>query len=140
MRYSFEGRLHYVLIARVYFQGCSVAIAVNLFFAGVLTLCYPELDHATKSWGGLALFSGLNLVAFVLVFFLVEETKGFELEELSVVFAVPKRDFIRFQLKYLHYLWCKYALGKQGEEPELYTVSSARNMANGEGDDSDESD
>ncbi|KAJ4392289.1 hypothetical protein N0V93_005914 [Gnomoniopsis smithogilvyi] len=85
--------------------GCSVAIAVNLFFAGVLTVCYPELDHATKSWGGLALFSGLNLVAFVLVFFLVEETKGFELEELNAIFAVPKRTFIRHQLKYLRYLW-----------------------------------
>lgn len=31
--------------------GCSVAIAVNLFFAGVLTLCYPELDRALEHWG-----------------------------------------------------------------------------------------
>lgn len=103
-----------------FFQGCSVAIAVNLFFAGVLTVCYPELDHATKSWGGLALFSGLNLVAFVLVFFLVEETKGFELEELSTIFAVPKRKFIAHQLQYLRYLCRKYFLGKKEEEPELY--------------------
>lgn len=126
-----------------YHQGCSVAIAVNLFFAGVLTVCYPELDHATKSWGGLALFSGLNLVAFVLVFFLVEETKGFELEELNAVFAVPKRKFIRHQLKYLRYLWLTLALGKKNEEePELYvdTAESRRNNEyDGEGEDSDSS-
>lgn len=104
-------------------QGCSVAIAVNLFFAGVLTLCYPELDRALEHWGGLAIFSGLNLAAFVLVFFLVEETKDFSLEDLSMVFAVPKRKFVRFQLGYLTYLWRKYALRSKEDEPEFYTVA-----------------
>ncbi|ROV99782.1 hypothetical protein VSDG_03008 [Cytospora chrysosperma] len=103
--------------------GCSVAIAVNLFFAGVLTLCYPELDRALEHWGGLAIFSGLNLAAFVLVFFLVEETKDFSLEDLSMVFAVPKRKFVRFQLGYLTYLWRKYALRSKEDEPEFYTVA-----------------
>lgn len=104
-------------------QGCSVAIAVNLFFAGILTLLYPELDPALKHWGGLALFSALNLVAFVLVFLLVEETKGFSLEDLSMVFAVPKHKFVAFQLRYMGYLYRKYLRGKDEEEPEFYTVA-----------------
>ncbi|ROW04806.1 hypothetical protein VMCG_04780 [Cytospora schulzeri] len=103
--------------------GCSVAIAVNLFFAGVLTLCYPELDHRLEHWGGLAIFSGLNVAASVLVFFLVEETTGFSLEDLSMVFAVPKRKFVMFQLGYIKYLWRKYALGSKEDEPEFYTVA-----------------
>lgn len=110
-------------------QGCSVAIAVNLFFAGVLTLLYPKLDSALNRWGGLTLFSALNLVAFVLVFLLVEETKDFSLEDLSMVFAVPKHKFVAFQLRYVGYLYRRYikrtkdADGKPEEEPEFYTVA-----------------
>lgn len=97
---------------------------MNLFFAGVLTLVYPELDPALHRWGGLALFSALNLVAFVLVFLLVEETKGFSLEDLSMVFAVPKRKFVAFQLRYVGYLYRKYLRrSKDEEEPEFYTVA-----------------
>ncbi|KAK2598744.1 hypothetical protein N8I77_012133 [Diaporthe amygdali] len=108
--------------------GCSVAIAVNLFFAGVLTLVYPELDRAFNHWGALALFAAFNLVAFVLVFLLVEETKGFSLEDLSMVFAVPKHKFIAFQLKYLGYLWRRHVRGSkkdepEEEEPEFYTMA-----------------
>lgn len=79
-------------------------------------------------------------MAFVLVFFLVEETKELELEELSGVFAVPKRDFIRFQLKYLNHLWRKFALRKKEEEPELYTMASSEYADDGEGDETDASD
>lgn len=108
---------------RIREQGCSVAIAVNLFFAGVLTLVYPMLDPALKHWGGMALFSALNLVAFVLVFLLVEETKGFSLEDLSMVFAVPKHRFVTFQLGYVRYLCRKYLRGSKEDEPEFYTIA-----------------
>lgn len=118
-RYTIVGRERLTSYA----QGCSVAIAVNLFFAGVLTLLYPELDPALKHWGALALFSALNLVAFVLVFLLVEETKGFSLEDLSMVFAVPKYKFVAFQLNYVRYLYRKYLRGSKEDEPEFYTVA-----------------
>ncbi|KAF3766505.1 MFS general substrate transporter [Cryphonectria parasitica EP155] len=108
--------------------GCAVAISVNLFFAGVLTLCYPALDTVANHWGGLVLFSGLNMVAFVLVFLLVEETKGFSLEDLSVVFAVPKIKLVKFQLGYLGYLWRKYALRSKEDEPEFYTFAFMESM------------
>lgn len=111
---------------------------MNLFFAGVLTIVYPELDTAFKHWGGLALFSGLNIVAFVLVFFLVEETKGFSLEDLSMVFAVPKRKFVSFQFNYLKYLWRKCMLRSKEEEPEFYMFAmDHRGDLGGSDDDSD---
>lgn len=83
---------------------------------------YPELDPALRHWGGLALFAALNLVAFVLVFLLVEETKGFSLEDLSMVFAVPKHRFVTFQLGYVRYL-CRKLRGSKEDEPEFYTVA-----------------
>lgn len=62
-------------------------------------------------------------MAFVLVFLLVEETKGFSLEDLSMVFAVPKHRFITFQLGYVRYLYRKYFRGSKEDEPEFYTVA-----------------
>lgn len=72
--------------------------------------------------GTLGLFAGLNLVAFVLVFLLVEETKRRSLEDLDLVFAVPKRAFIRYQVfEYLPWFWRRYARGRRDEEkPSLY--------------------
>ncbi|RDA91289.1 hypothetical protein CP533_6322 [Ophiocordyceps camponoti-saundersi (nom. inval.)] len=78
--------------------GTSCAISTNLFFAGLLSICYPAMDSALKQGGSLGLFSGLNIVALVLVFLLVEETKQLTLEELDHVFAVSKYRFMRFQV------------------------------------------
>ncbi|KXH65665.1 hypothetical protein CSAL01_09677 [Colletotrichum salicis] len=104
--------------------GCSVAISVNLFFAGMLTIVFPAVNHALKSWGTLALFAGLNLVAFALIFLLVEETKQVSLEELSLIYAVPKKNFVRFQLKeHLPYMVKRYLTRtwNGGDPPNFYT-------------------
>ncbi|KAK1671380.1 hypothetical protein BDP55DRAFT_560550 [Colletotrichum godetiae] len=104
--------------------GCSVAISVNLFFAGILTIVFPAVNNALKSWGTLALFAGLNLVAFALIFLLVEETKQVSLEELSLIYAVPKKDFARFQLReHLPFLVKRYLTRtwNGGDPPNFYT-------------------
>ncbi|KAK1543878.1 hypothetical protein CPAR01_04511 [Colletotrichum paranaense] len=104
--------------------GCSVAISVNLFFAGILTIVFPAVNDALKPYGTLALFAGLNLVAFALVFLLVEETKQASLEELSLIYAVPKKDFVRFQLReHLPYLVKRYLTRtwSGGDPPNFYT-------------------
>ncbi|KAL2875899.1 hypothetical protein SGCOL_008895, partial [Colletotrichum sp. CLE4] len=104
--------------------GCSVAISVNLFFAGILTIVFPAVNNALKSWGTLALFAGLNLVAFALIFLLVEETKQVSLEELSLIYAVPKKDFVRFQLReHLPFLVKRYLTRtwNGGDPPNFYT-------------------
>ncbi|KXH32766.1 sugar transporter [Colletotrichum simmondsii] len=104
--------------------GCSVAISVNLFFAGILTIVFPAVNNALKLYGTLALFAGLNLVAFALVFFLVEETKQVSLEELSLIYAVPKKNFVRFQLReHLPYLVKRYLTRtwSGGDPPNFYT-------------------
>lgn len=71
--------------------------------------------------GSLALFAGLNLLAFVLVFLFVEETKRRSLEDLDLVFAVRKRDFVRHQVsRYLPWFFRRYALGRAEDKPSLY--------------------
>lgn len=69
----------------------------------------------------MGLFSGLNVVALVMVFLLVEETKRRTLEELDHIFAVSKRKFMRFQLcEYLPWLVRYYIFGSKKPRPELY--------------------
>lgn len=80
------------------------------------------MDKWLGSSGALGLFSGLNVVAFILVLLLVEETKRHSLEELDVIFDVPKIRFIRFQLfRYIPWWVRTKVLGILGlERPELY--------------------
>lgn len=79
------------------------------------------MSESLGDGGSLGLFSGLNILAFVLVFFLVEETKGRSLEELDLVFAVSKRRFIGFQLReYLPWFIRRYVFNHDEPQPELY--------------------
>ncbi|KAH6867592.1 hypothetical protein B0T10DRAFT_524292 [Thelonectria olida] len=78
--------------------GASIAIAVNFLCAGILAWLHPLLTEKIKVSGTLGLFAGLNMVAMVLIFLLVEETGGVRLEALGLVFREKKRDFMRFQV------------------------------------------
>ncbi|KAK7953727.1 hypothetical protein PG988_014421, partial [Apiospora saccharicola] len=102
--------------------GCASAIAVNLLFAAFLTLFFPSIVFRLQDRGVLGLFSGLNLLAFALVFLLVEETKRRSLEDLDLVFAVRKSKFMKHQLtRYLPW-WFHYYIRrkKTAEQPSLY--------------------
>lgn len=65
--------------------GMSFAVATNLFWAGILALFYPKLSSALTPTGALGLFAGLNVVAFVMIFLWVPETKQRTLEELDAI-------------------------------------------------------
>ena len=54
------------------------------------------------------------MFAFVMIFFLVPETKQRTLEELDYIFAVPLRTFIRYQLtKTLPWCFKRHVLRQQ---------------------------
>ncbi|KAL7767241.1 hypothetical protein ACKLNR_001542 [Fusarium oxysporum f. sp. zingiberi] len=78
--------------------GASLAISINLLFAGLLAWLQPLLVAGIRFGGTLGVFAGLNVVAFVLIFLLMEETSGVPLESLRSVFDQPKVDLIHFQL------------------------------------------
>ncbi|KAI1472691.1 uncharacterized protein F4812DRAFT_21467 [Daldinia caldariorum] len=103
--------------------GCAFAITTNLLFAGLIQMFFPSNSIYARlhNGGSLGLFSGLNLLAFVLVFLFVEETKRRSLEDLDLVFAVRKRDFVRHQVaRYLPWFFRRYVLGRDEDKPSLY--------------------
>lgn len=78
-------------------QGASFAITINFLFAGLLAWLQPLLVAGVKFGGTLGVFSGLNVISFFLIFFLVEETHGNDLEYLGRVFRRSKLEFARQQ-------------------------------------------
>ncbi|KAH6891067.1 hypothetical protein B0T10DRAFT_605400 [Thelonectria olida] len=101
--------------------GTAWAISINLLFAGLLAMFFPNIISGLHNGGTLGLFSGLNMVALVLVFLLVEETKRRNLEDLDLIFAVSKRRFMSFQIQvYLPWLFRRGFLGSKETEPQFY--------------------
>ncbi|KHN97382.1 sugar transporter [Metarhizium album ARSEF 1941] len=78
--------------------GMSWAVATNNFWASVLSLTFPRMLIAMTPTGAFGFYAGLNLVALVLIFLFVPETKQKTLEELDYVFAVPDRTHAKYQL------------------------------------------
>ncbi|KAG5984132.1 hypothetical protein E4U55_005931 [Claviceps digitariae] len=102
--------------------GMSWAVATNNFWASVLSLTFPRMLIAMTPTGAFGFYAGLNLVALVLIFLFVPETKQKTLEELDYVFAVPDRTHARYQLGTVLPWWCrKWFLGRRGEKcPPLH--------------------
>ncbi|KAI1208183.1 uncharacterized protein F4807DRAFT_155344 [Annulohypoxylon truncatum] len=101
--------------------GAAFAIAINLLFGGLIQMFFPRIHARLNDGGSLGLFAGLNLLAFVLVFLFVEETKRRSLEDLDLIFAVRKRDFVRHQVtRYLPWFFRRYILGRRERKPLLY--------------------
>ncbi|KAI0095961.1 hypothetical protein F4814DRAFT_178411 [Daldinia grandis] len=78
--------------------GMGFAVATCLFWASVLSMTFPFILDRLHTVGAFGLYAGFNLVALVMIFFLVPETKQRTLEELDYVFAVPNRKFARYQV------------------------------------------
>lgn len=96
--------------------GMAWAVATCLFWAAVLTVSFPAILASLGVLGAFCLYAGFNVVAFVMIFLWVPETKQRTLEELDYgklqhcysddgllltcfpVFAVPTRTFMRYQI------------------------------------------
>lgn len=78
--------------------GMGWAVATCLFWAAVLSISFPRLLAAFTPTGAFGFYAGLNVIALIMIFFFVPETKQRTLEELDYVFAVPGKRFIAYQL------------------------------------------
>lgn len=74
---------------------------INFLFAGLLAWLQPLLVAGINFGGTLGVFSGLNVISFLLIFFLVEQTHGTDLEYLGRVFRRSKLEFARLQFRKL---------------------------------------
>lgn len=85
--------------------GMGYAVATNMFWAAVLALTFPRMLRAMSPVGAFGFYAGLNVTAFVMIFFLVPETKQRTLEELDHVFAVPTSKHCAYQTKEVLPYW-----------------------------------
>jgi sugar porter (SP) family MFS transporter len=75
--------------------GMSFAVSVANVWASVLSLTFPSILTLLRPQGAFTLYACLNVLAFVLVFLFVPETRMKTLDELDDVFSVPTRVFVR---------------------------------------------
>lgn len=87
--------------------GMGWAVATCLFWASVLSITFPRILASLGVIGAFCLYAGFNVVAFVLIFLFVPETKQRTLEELDYIFAVPTRVFVKYQLTKTLPYWIK---------------------------------
>ncbi|KAK4698740.1 hypothetical protein P7C70_g7528, partial [Phenoliferia sp. Uapishka_3] len=70
-----------------------------LFWAAVLSMTFPTMLSALTPTGAFGAYAAFNMIAFVMIFFLLPETKLRTLEELDQVFSVPTGRFMSYQVK-----------------------------------------
>ncbi|KIW89410.1 uncharacterized protein Z519_10264 [Cladophialophora bantiana CBS 173.52] len=101
--------------------GMSFAVATANFWAAILSLTFPRILTALTSQGAFALYAGLNIVALVLVFLFLPETRLKTLDELDDVFSVPTRTFVRYQTtEFLPWIVKRYVMrDKEVDLPPL---------------------
>lgn len=91
--------------------GMAWAVATCLFWAAVLSLTFPRMLVAMSAQGAFGFYCFLNVVALVMIFLWVPETKQRTLEELDYVFAVPTRTHMHYQTtKALPYFIKRYIM------------------------------
>jgi sugar porter (SP) family MFS transporter len=78
--------------------GMGWAVATCLFWACVLTLTLPLMLSSMGTTGVFCFYAGTNIVALIMIFLWVPETKQRTLEELDYIFAVPTRTHMHYQL------------------------------------------
>lgn len=125
-----EGPVPFTYSAEVYplshrEVGMGFAVATCLFWAAVLSMTFPLILSSLGTVGAFGLYAGFNVVAFVMIFFWVPETKQRTLEELDYVFAVPTRKFGSYQLRKALPYWVKrwVFFNKNATLEPLYQVS-----------------
>ncbi|KAK4706077.1 hypothetical protein P7C70_g124, partial [Phenoliferia sp. Uapishka_3] len=103
-------------------QGMAWAVATCLFWASVLSMTFPTMLNTLTPTGAFGAYAAFNMIAFVMIFFLLPETKQRTLEELDQVFSVPTGKFMSYQVKKTLPYWLnRYILRKKDATlPPLY--------------------
>jgi len=87
--------------------GMSWAVATCLFWAAVLSITFPLMLARLQVHGTFLFYAGFNIIALVMIFLWLPETKQRTLEELDYIFAVPTRVFMKYQVTKALPWWVK---------------------------------
>jgi MFS family permease len=104
--------------------GMSWAVATNNFWATVVSITFPRQLKAFGVQGAFGFYAAMNIIALVMIFLFLPETKQRTLEELDYVFAVTTRRHAGYQLFTVLPWWIRrYIFFRKGETcPELYKI------------------
>jgi len=103
--------------------GMAWAVATCLFWAAVLSITFPRMLDAMTPTGAFGFYAGLNIVALVMIFLFLPETKQRTLEELDYIFAIPTRTFMKHQCFKVLPWWIKTTIFRRkiGPCPSLWS-------------------
>ncbi|OTA94756.1 hypothetical protein M434DRAFT_29593 [Hypoxylon sp. CO27-5] len=87
--------------------GGAFTICINNAVGSALSLTFPALLARVGATAAFGLYAGLNMVAFLVIFLIVPETKQRTLEELDYIFGVPTSKHIAYQIKTWLPWWIK---------------------------------
>ncbi|OBT78407.1 hypothetical protein VF21_02177 [Pseudogymnoascus sp. 05NY08] len=79
--------------------GVAFSIFINNTLSSILGLTFPSILSGMGPTGAFGFYAGLNMVAFVIIFFFLPETKQRTLEELDYIFGVPTRRHAAYQTR-----------------------------------------
>ncbi|KAJ9609348.1 hypothetical protein H2200_005675 [Cladophialophora chaetospira] len=103
--------------------GMAWAVATCLFWAAVLSITFPRMLAAMTPVGAFGFYAGLNIIALIMIFLFLPETKQRTLEELDYIFAIPTRTFMKHQCFKVLPWWIKTTVlrRKIGPCPSLWS-------------------
>ncbi|RJE23315.1 galactose-proton symport [Aspergillus sclerotialis] len=107
--------------------GMSWAVATCFFFAAILSITFPPMIAAMTVAGAFGFYAGLNVVALIMIFLWLPETKQRTLEELDYIFEIPTRKFMSHQcFKVLPWWVNTYVFRRKvGKCPALWTFEGS---------------
>ncbi|CAK7221463.1 hypothetical protein SBRCBS47491_004534 [Sporothrix bragantina] len=93
-----KGRYHAAFTS--FYRLRTITICINNVVGNALGLTFPSLlDHISPT-GAFNFHAGLNIIAFLVIFVLIPETKQRTLEELDCILSVPTRRHAAYQLRH----------------------------------------
>ncbi|KAG9257423.1 uncharacterized protein F5Z01DRAFT_645885, partial [Emericellopsis atlantica] len=87
--------------------GMAWSVATCLGWAAVVSITFPLMLAQLGTMGLFFFYAGFNVVAFVMIFLFLPESKQRTLEELDYIFAVPTRVFMKYQVTQTLPFWFK---------------------------------
>ncbi|CAF1277668.1 unnamed protein product [Didymodactylos carnosus] len=96
--------------------GMSAAVAITWGFSFLLSVCWPSMLVTFKPQGAFSWYAAWCLIGWVMIFFVLPETKGRTLEELDQVFSVPTSVHAKYQWRMLKLRIGKLLGSKQGKK------------------------
>ncbi|KAK2807921.1 hypothetical protein FQN50_005163 [Emmonsiellopsis sp. PD_5] len=102
--------------------GMTWSVVTNLMWAAVVSITFPAHLRAWGATGTFGFYAAMNIVALIMIFLFVPETKRRTLEELDNDFAVPLTSFMKFRAtKALPYWAKRYLLFRRRlQRPKLH--------------------